>query len=81
MPSVVFLAFSTVNENAFCRTVTKVDLIADDKLDPVYRGAVQATEEAILNALCAAEDMTGRNCNFTPALPHEQVRRLFQSPR
>ena len=73
----VFLAFSTANENAFCRTITKVELLSDEKIDPLYRATAQAAEEAVLNALCAAESMTGRNCNYTPAMPHDQVRALF----
>ncbi len=73
----IFLAFSTANDTAFSRTLSTIELLSDEKTDPLYRAAVQVTEEAILNALCAAESMTGRNCNYTPALPHDQIRKLF----
>jgi D-aminopeptidase len=47
----------------------------------LFGAAVEAVEEAILNALCAAEDMTGRDGNFVPGLPVEQLRELWQAHR
>ena len=38
---------------------------------------MQATEEAVLNALCAAEEMTGVDGRRSPGLPHERVRELL----
>ena len=38
---------------------------------------VQGTEEAVANALTANEDMTGRDGHHSPALPTDQVARLF----
>ncbi|MDR2156178.1 MAG: P1 family peptidase [Clostridiales Family XIII bacterium] len=69
----IFLAFSSANENAYTFTQTKIDLLGDDMMDPIYKAAAEAVEEAILNALCAAETMTGIEGNTYFALPHEQV--------
>jgi D-aminopeptidase len=49
-------------------------------LDPFYAAVVQATEEAVANALVANEDMTGRDGRRSPALPRDQVTALFRSP-
>ncbi|WP_210266319.1 P1 family peptidase [Mesorhizobium sp. NZP2077] len=42
-------------------------------MDDFYAAVVQATEEAVLNALVANSDMTGRDGNRSPALPHAMV--------
>jgi L-aminopeptidase/D-esterase-like protein len=49
-------------------------------LDQFYAAVVQATEEAVANALVANEDMTGRDGRRSPALPRDQVAALFRSP-
>ena len=74
----IFLAFSTANENAFSYDSSEVTLLSDEKMDPIYRAVAQAVEEAIVNAMVAAEDMYGRNRNFIPALPHEEVERILK---
>ena len=74
----IFLAFSTANENAFSYDSSEVTLLSDDKMDPIYRAVAQAVEEAIVNAMVAAEDMYGRNRNFVPALPHGEVERILK---
>jgi len=68
----IFLAFSTANESAFNRdeTVT-VESIPNDQLTPVFEATVQAVEEAIINAMVAAETMEGVNGNKAYALPHK----------
>ncbi len=68
----IFLAFSTANENAFNRdkTVT-VESLPNDQLMPVFEATVQAVEEAIINAMVAAETMEGINGNKSYALPHD----------
>jgi L-aminopeptidase/D-esterase-like protein len=45
-------------------------------LDPCYEAVVQATEEAVVNALVANEEMTGRDGHRTPALPRDRVAEL-----
>jgi L-aminopeptidase/D-esterase-like protein len=49
--------------------VASVQMLSDDVIDPVYEAAVQATEEAIINAMLAARTMTGANWYRVPALP------------
>jgi D-aminopeptidase len=49
----------------------------DEALDPVYRAAVEATEEAGLNALCMAETMEGRDRNLREEIPLDAVEELF----
>lgn len=68
----IFIAFSTANENAFNRdTKTTVDSMANDLLMPVFEATVQVVEEAIINAMVAAETMKGINGNTVYALPHD----------
>ena len=50
-------------------------------LDPCYEAVVQATEEAVVNALVAAEEMTGRDGHRSPALPRATVAELFRARR
>lgn len=77
----IFIAFSTANENAFSYDKSTVTLLSDERIDPLYKAVEQATEEAIVNALAAAQDMYGRNRNFVPALPHGQVRDILEKYR
>ena len=74
----IFLAFSTANAQAFSYEKRTIELLSDERMDPLYLATAQAVEEAIVNAMVAAEDMYGRNQNFVPALPHDQVRRIIK---
>lgn len=68
----IFLAFSTANENAFNRDeTTTVRSMPNDQLMPVFEATVEAVEEAIINAMVAAETMEGINGNKAYALPHD----------
>lgn len=68
----IFLAFSTANESAFNRDeTTTVESMSNDRLMPVFEATVQAVEEAIINAMVAAETMEGVNGNKAYALPHD----------
>jgi D-aminopeptidase len=51
--------------------------LTNEELDPLLQAAVQATEEAIVNALVAAETMVGKNGNTVYALPHDRLRALL----
>jgi len=75
----IFLAFSTANPGAFKRdpSVNLVGL-SNDQISPLFEATVQATEEAILNAMVAAETMEGINGNKAYKLPHESVRKLMK---
>lgn len=66
----IYLAFSTANEQAFSRDeITKVEVFSNDKMTPLFEATVQAVEEAIINAMVAAETMEGINGNTAYALP------------
>src|SRR5205807_8878905 len=76
----IILAFSTGNE--IPRTTQKMiyhmKVMLDQRLNPVYEAAIEATEEAILNSLCMAREMEGVNGNFVPALPLDEVKEIVQ---
>jgi L-aminopeptidase/D-esterase-like protein len=76
----LFIAFSTANPKvADSDYVThSVETIPNDLLDPIFAATVQATEEAVANALIDNHDMTGRDNHLVPALPHERVRQLLK---
>lgn len=68
----IFLAFSTANEQAFNRDkMTTVASMSNDLLTPAFEATVQAVEEAIINAMVAAETMEGIHGNKAYALPHD----------
>jgi L-aminopeptidase/D-esterase-like protein len=74
----LFIAFSTASTGTPDSTgVATVPMLSDDVIDPVYEAAVQATEEAIINAMLAARTMTGANWYRVPALPHDGLRRVL----
>jgi len=64
----IILAFSTANK--IPRTTQKMiyhmKILLDQRLNPLYEAAIEATEEAILNSLCMAREMEGANGNFAP---------------
>jgi L-aminopeptidase/D-esterase-like protein len=75
----LFLAFSTANPGAARRGgVRDLTMLSNDDLNPVFEATVQATEEAILNALVAAETMTGIDGNTVHALPHHRLREALK---
>ena len=68
----IFIAFSTANEGAFNRDeTTTVETFSNDLITPFFEATVQAVEEAIINAMVAAETMEGINGNKAHALPHK----------
>lgn len=70
----IFIAFSTGNPTAFQRSsFTKLDELPNDFINPLFDATVQATEEAIINAMVAAETMEGINGNKSYGLPHQLV--------
>jgi D-aminopeptidase len=74
----LFIAFSTGPTGTPDSTgVARVAMLSDDVIDPVYEAAVQATEEAIINAMLAARTMTGANWYRVEALPHDGVREVL----
>ncbi|WP_104382990.1 P1 family peptidase [Sphingobacterium sp. HMA12] len=68
----IFLAFSTANENAFDRNCNILaESLSNDQLTPLFEATVQAVEEAIINAMIAAETMVGINGNIAYGLSHD----------
>lgn len=75
----IFIAFSTANPGAGKSSGTvKVDMLPNDSMNPLFEATVQATEEAIVNALVAAETMTGIEGHLAPAIPHELLRQVLK---
>jgi len=76
----IFLAFSTANPEAALGAsgrMASAEFIPDVDIDPFFDAVVQGVEEAILNALVANENMTGRDGNFVPALPKAWLKKTF----
>jgi L-aminopeptidase/D-esterase-like protein len=68
----IFITFSTANEQAFNRDDSAtVETYPNDKLFPVFDATVNAVEEAIINAMIAAETMEGINNNKAYGIPHD----------
>ncbi|MGH7779091.1 MAG: P1 family peptidase, partial [Candidatus Binataceae bacterium] len=80
----LFLAFSSANPPERSRTekrahVIDVPMLRNSQIDPLFTAAVQATEEAIVNALIAADSMSGIDGHVIAALPHDRIRKIFLS--
>ena len=59
---------------AVSKNVASIKMLPNAKLDPVFAAVVQATEEAITNAMIAADSMTGIDGHHVTALDHEKLR-------
>jgi L-aminopeptidase/D-esterase-like protein len=75
----IFIAFSTANPGAAAADhVVDLKMLPNDKIEPLFAATVQATEEAIINAMVAAETMTGINDHKVIALPHDKLRAVLK---
>ncbi len=75
----LFLAFSTANKGAAKREgVAQLTMLPNDRMDPLFEATVEATEEAILNALVAATTRIGRDDHKVLALPHDRLREILK---
>jgi len=75
----IFLAFSTANADPNKDgTIGTVSYIGNDDLDSLFEATVQATEEAIVNAMVAARDMRGEAGHYARAIPHKELVRLLK---
>ena len=76
----LFIAFSTANPNVAGpdQITHSVTTIPNDLLDPIFAAVVQATEEAVVNALVDNHSMTGRDNHRVEALPHNRLRELLK---
>ena len=74
----LFLAFSTLPAEPSEGRILNLRMLHDNQISPLYTATVQATEEAIINAMLGAETMTGADYYRVTALPHDQVRAVLQ---
>ena len=74
----IFIAFSTANPEASVSPhLVTLQMVPNGSLDPIFDATVQATEEAVINALIAAEDMTGIDGHHVTALSHQKLREVL----
>jgi len=75
----IFIAFSTANPGASAKDhLVGLKMLPNEKLEPIFSATVQATEEAIINAMIAATTMTGIENHKVVALPHDQLRAVLK---
>jgi len=77
----IFLAFSTANSNAARgdeKGLAPLRSLSNNFIDPLLSASAYATEEAIINSMIAAEDMTGRDGLSVKALPHDELQELMK---
>ncbi|HZV86292.1 MAG TPA: P1 family peptidase [Candidatus Binatus sp.] len=75
----IFIAFSIANSGAAAADhLVDLKMLPNDLIEPVFASTVQATEEAVINAMVAAETMTGIENHRVIALPHERLREVLK---
>ena len=75
----LFVAFSTANADAVRdQALNAATFVGNDSIDPLFLGTVEATEEAIVNAMIAARDMTGQGGHYAIAIPQDALRALLR---
>jgi L-aminopeptidase/D-esterase-like protein len=76
----LFIAFSTANKNVWAadQVTHSVQTVPNDLIDPIFSGVVEATEEAVVNALVDNQTMTGAGNHRVEALPHDRLRELLK---
>jgi L-aminopeptidase/D-esterase-like protein len=75
----IFIAFSTANPEASKSSgVARLEMLAHENMNPLFAATVQATEEAIINALIAAETMTGVDDHKVIAIPHDLLKNILK---
>jgi L-aminopeptidase/D-esterase-like protein len=75
----IFIAFSTANAGAgLTQKSANVQTLANGQMDSLFEATVQATEEAVVNAMIGAKTMTGINGHTVEALPHDRLREVLK---
>ena len=75
----IFMAFSTANPGAAQnKGLRHLTMIPNNDLNPIFLATVQATEEAVINAMVAADTMKGVNDHVVVGLPHDRVREILK---
>jgi D-aminopeptidase len=77
----IFIAFSTGNHIGQNDRISTVAMLAPDAMTSLFQAAAEATEEAILNALCTAETMSGRDGRIIHALPLDLLQEVMRRYR
>jgi D-aminopeptidase len=77
----IFLAFATGNHVHHGEAIATVRMLSPDAISPLFQAAAEATEEAILNALTAAETMVGVHGRTAKALPHDLLSNVMHRYR
>ena len=76
----IFLAFSTANEQAFSQRsgIARMEALGNGDIDRLFMATVEATEEAVIDAMLMADTMVGRDGNTAVALPVDQLLALMK---
>ena len=75
----IFIAFSTANLGAVKSTgLATLTMLPNDRIDPLFQATVEAVEESVVNAMVAAETMTGIENHRVIALPHDKLRAVLK---
>jgi L-aminopeptidase/D-esterase-like protein len=75
----IFIAFSTANKSSFSRTKeTTATVFSNDQMGALFNATIEATEEAIVNALVAGTTTKGINDNTVYGLPHDAVMKILK---
>ena len=75
----IFIAFSTANpEGSKTSEIATLTMLPNERINPLFDATTQATEEAIVNALVAAETMTGVDGHTVYALPHDRLKDVLR---
>jgi D-aminopeptidase len=74
----IFVAFSTANSGAATAGVAQLTMLSNDRMDNIFEATVQATEEAIINAIVAAETMTGIDNHKVFAISHDRLKEVLK---
>lgn len=75
----IFIAFSTANAEVGLKSGrSQVEMLSNDKLNPLFIATVQSTEEAIINAMTCNHTMTGINNNTVYSLPHNRLKAILK---
>jgi D-aminopeptidase len=77
----IFIAFATGNHVRQAEPISVLRMLSPDSMNPLFHAAAEATEEAILNALCAADTMTGVDGHTAHALPLDALTELMRRYR
>ena len=75
----IFIAFSTANRHIDdAPGPASVKTVSTERISPLFTATVEATEEAIVNAMVGAETMTGVNGHRVEALPHDRLMQVLK---